>query len=95
MDCLNFVRKKNKLLFESQKYEDYKEKGTAIMHWLSAEEKTINVEVLMPDASVKKGIGEEKLKQLKVGDVVQLERLGFCRLDSKEKEKLKFWYAHR
>ncbi|MBI4140718.1 glutamate--tRNA ligase [Candidatus Woesearchaeota archaeon] len=95
MDCLNFVRKKDKLLFESQKYEDYKERGEAIMHWLPVEEKTVQVEVLMPDATVKKGVGEAKLSQLKVGEIVQLERLGFCKLDAKEKGKLIFWYAHR
>jgi len=33
----------------------------------------------------------EGLVNVKVGDVVQLERFGFCRLD----EKLKFWFAHR
>ena len=31
---------------------------------------------------------------LKVGDVVQFERFGFCRLDEKTKTKMKFWYTH-
>lgn len=95
MGCLNFVRKKYKLIFESQKYEDYKERGEAIMHWLPVDEKTVDVEVLMPDSTLKKGLGEAKLSSLKVGDIVQLERLGFCRLDKKKDNTLKFWYAHR
>lgn len=95
MDCLNFRREKTKLVFESQKYEDYKEKGEAIMHWLPVEDKLVQVEVLMPDATIKKGFAEQAIAQLKVGDIVQLERLGFCRLDAKKDGKLLFWYCHK
>ena len=48
----------------------------------------------MPDGVIHKGIGEKALTDMKVGDICQLERLGFCRLDKKEK-KLSFWYAHK
>ena len=33
-------------------------------------------------------------KNLKVGDIVQFTRFGFCKLDKKEKDKLMFWYTH-
>jgi len=95
MDCLNFTRKKTNLIFDSQKYEEYKERGETIMHWLPENEKLPEVEVLMPDATLKKGLAEKGVEQLKIGDIIQFERLGFCRLDEKKNEKLIFWYAHR
>jgi len=54
----------------------------------------VKVEVLMPDKKVAKGLAEPMVKNLKVGDIIQFTRFGFCRLDSKEKGKLKFWYTH-
>jgi len=91
MDCLNFI-KKGKLEFHSRDYKTYKEQGQGIMHWLAG--KTVKVHVMMPDATMLKGIGEETLKKVAVGTVVQLERFGFCRLVTK-KPVLTFWYGHR
>ena len=31
---------------------------------------------------------------LKVGDVVQFSRFGFCKLDNKTSDKLIFWWTH-
>ncbi|MCP3682569.1 MAG: glutamate--tRNA ligase [bacterium] len=91
MDCLNF--KKNKgYTFDSVGYEDYKDKGKLIIHWLPKE--TVKVEIMMPDAKIKKGIAESSVKDMKEGDIVQFVRFGFCRLDKKEKDKLTFWFAH-
>jgi glutamyl-tRNA synthetase len=52
----------------------------------------IDVTVLMDDGSVIKGKGEEALQNLREGEVVQFERLFFCRLD--DKEKMQFVYTH-
>lgn len=93
MDCLNFIKKNNRFVFDSLEYEKYKKKGEKIIHWLPADNLT-DVEVLMPDNKIKNGFGETGLKNLKVGDICQFERFGFVRLDSKDK-KLKFWYAHK
>lgn len=49
----------------------------------------------MDDASVKTGLGEGALKDLKVGDVVQFERVGFARLDEIKDNELIFYYAHK
>ncbi|MEM3127011.1 MAG: glutamate--tRNA ligase [Candidatus Woesearchaeota archaeon] len=95
MDCLNFKKVGKKFVFDSKEYEHYKEHGDKIFHWIPKEEKVVEVEVLMPDATVVKGIGEESLSKVKVNDLVQLERFGFCRCDKKEGNKLSFWYAHR
>ncbi len=95
MDCLNFKKKGQEFVFESKDYADYKEKGEMIMHWLPVSKDLVNVEVLMPDNTTVKGLGESGMSKLKAGDIVQLERFGFCRLDSIKAKKLKFWFTHR
>jgi len=94
MDCLNFKKAKSKFLFDSLKYEKYKERGYGIIHWLPVQKDLVKVEVLMPDKEIKKGLAEPLVKNLKVNDAVQFARFGFCRLDKKEKGKLVFWYTH-
>src|SRR3989338_6387934 len=66
-----------------------------MIHWLPAARDLVNIEVMMPDASVKKGLGEPLLKDVKINEVVQFERFAFCRLDKKEKNKLIFYFTHR
>ncbi|MBW2982154.1 glutamate--tRNA ligase [Candidatus Woesearchaeota archaeon] len=95
MDCLNFTKKGNKFVFDSLEYEKYKEHGKLIIHWLPLEDNLVNVELLMPDNTFKKGVAEKSVKRLKPGDLCQFERIGFVRLDQKEKDKLIFWYGHR
>jgi glutamyl-tRNA synthetase len=94
MDCVNFHKKNGKLIFDSTEYEKYKEKGTGIIHWLPAQG-NINVEVLTEEGKKIHGLGESNMNMLKKGDIVQLERFGFCRLDKKEKDKLIFWFTHK
>ncbi len=94
MDCLNFRKKKGKLIFDSLEYEKYKKEGELIIHWLPKQIDLVRVEVLMPDKKLVKGVAEPMTKKLKENDVVQFVRYGFCRLDSKQKNKLIFWYAH-
>ena len=94
MDCLNFVKQKNKFIFDSLDYERFKENGDKIMHWLPVQRDLIKTEVLMPNKEIKKGFAEQLVKNLKVNDIIQFTRFGFCRLDKKEKNKLIFWYTH-
>ncbi|HSU72689.1 MAG TPA: glutamate--tRNA ligase [Candidatus Binatia bacterium] len=95
MECLNFTKTPKGFVFDSQDVETYREKGERIMHWLPAENKElVDVSVLMPDATTVTGLGEPSLKDLKVNDVIQFERFGFCRLDKKD-GKLSFWYTHK
>jgi len=94
MDCLNFKKIKDKFIFDSLEYEKYKKSGDRIIHWLPVQKDLVNVEVLMPSKELKKGLAEPMIKNLKVGDVVQFSRFGFCRLDSKKSDKLVFWYTH-
>ncbi len=43
---------------------------------------------------LKTPLTENDLEKLKIGDTIQFERFGFCRLHKKEKENLEFWFAH-
>ncbi|MDA1196756.1 MAG: glutamate--tRNA ligase [Nanoarchaeota archaeon] len=94
MDCLNVRQKDGQLIFDSDSYDEYKASGKQIIHWLP-KKGNIAVEVMMPDGTCVSGLGEQHLSSLKEGDVVQLVRFGFCRLDKKSKSKLVFWFAHR
>ncbi len=91
MHAFNFKKKSNQLVKELEKY---KQKGERIMHWLPKDEKLINTEVLMPDAKIVKGIAEPSVKNIKINEVIQFERFGFCKLDSIKKDKLVFWFTH-
>ncbi len=94
MDCLNFKKIKNKFVFDSSEYEKYKQKGDKIIHWLPVQKDLVKVEVLMPNKEIKKGLAEPLVKNLKINDVVQFARFGFCKLDDKKSDKLIFWYTH-
>lgn len=93
MGCLNFKRKNGYYIFDSTDLDKYKEKGDSIMHWLPFNDDNVEVEILMPDKSRSKGLAEKLVKKLKVGDTIQFERFGFCKLEQKGK-KLSFIYTH-
>ncbi len=94
MDCLNFTVN-DAFLFTSEDYNSFrqaKNKGK-IIHWLPINT-GIPVELRLEDNSIVTGIGEGSLRQLKEGDIIQFERIGFCRLDKKQ-ETLHFWFTHK
>ena len=93
MDCLNFKASHGKFLFDSQEVEHYRKKGSKIIHWLPSEG-NIEAEVLMPSASAVRGMAESSSAKIKVGEIVQFTRFGFCRLERKENGKLYFIYCH-
>lgn len=61
------------------------------LQWVT--ESHIPAEILMPGEAVK-GFCEENCKKLNVGEVVQLERFGFVRLEEKGDE-LRFCFTHK
>ncbi len=99
MDCLNFTKTNGNYVFDSKEHDKYKGKGKKIMHWLPLSSTLQKVEIMMPDKSKRNGLGEETIKNLKIGEIIQFERFGFCKLDSIEilgNEKIyKFWYTHK
>ncbi len=100
MHLLNFKAFKLDKTFSEPSFSYVSEKPdaklkTKYIQWLSADGDNVKVEVVMPDAVVKKGLGEAEMKKLNIGDVVQFERFGFVRLNKKQKDKLEFFYAHK
>ncbi|MGE0793063.1 MAG: glutamate--tRNA ligase [Candidatus Woesearchaeota archaeon] len=95
MDCLNFKKSFNEYSFDSLDYETFKEKGKKIIHFLPTQN-NINIEILMNDATTLKGIAEKSITTLKVGEIIQFERFGFCRLDEIKKDGTRvFWFTHK
>ncbi len=96
MDCFNFKLEGKKFHYISDSYEEYKhssEKGK-IIHWLP-KEGNLNVEVLMDNNLLTKGLGESNLKAIKEGDIIQMERQFFVRCVKKEKDIIRCWYLHQ
>lgn len=96
MDYCNFKVEKGKYHFVSEDYEEFKSSGNKglIIHWLPVQE-TVKCSVLMDDATLINGLGEKNMQNLKVNDLVQLEREFYARIDQKSKDEIKFWYLHK
>jgi len=96
MECANFEKKGKKFTFVSQSVDEYRKRGKAIFHWLPQDPKqTHKAKVLMPDAAWVEGVVGKDVEMLKVGDLVQFERFGFCRLDRVHDGVYEFWYTHK
>jgi glutamyl-tRNA synthetase len=65
-------------------------KGMPKIQWVS--EPNVVVEILNPNGTILKGIGEPALRNLEVGTILQFERVCYARLDSKN-NKLVFLYT--
>ncbi len=74
--------------------EHKKDDKIKLIHWLPESKDLVNVEILMDDGSLKKGLGEASIKDLKLNTIVQFQRFGFCKLDSVENKIYRFWYVH-
>jgi glutamyl-tRNA synthetase len=80
-------------LFHSQSYQEARNLGIPLIHWIPFNT-GIASEVIMPDASMMKGVAEEACKGLRCGEIVQFERFGFVRVENLG-EKLTTYFAHR
>jgi len=60
------------------------------IQWVS--KKNIKLKIIMPDKEIK-AIGEPNIKKLKIDDVIQLIRIGFCRID-KKKPEIVLYFTH-
>ena len=96
MECMNVLKKGKKLVFDSEDYVSYRDskKRGMIVHWLPAKEEAADVSVMLEEGKAT-GKGEHRLRELKEGTIVQLERFGFCRLDKKDGNNVEFWFTHR
>jgi glutamyl-tRNA synthetase len=98
MDCLNFRKIDGVFEFDSLDYDKFRSEGKKIMHFLPAYG-NVDTEILMNDATIIKGVAEHNISDVHVGEVIQFERFGFCRLDAVEEHKgkklFKFWFTHK
>ncbi len=96
MDCLNFKKANSQFAFDSVEYEKYRMNGSKIIHWLPEDKNVVKASVLMPDASYSKGLAEPAAADIKIGEIVQFARFGFCRLESvnQKQKELSFIYCH-
>lgn len=62
------------------------------IHWVS--EPHVEINMIMPDGSTKKGIAEPGLKNVKTDEIVQLQRVGFARIDEKNGQ-ITLYFAHK
>ncbi len=60
------------------------------IQWIS--KKNIKLKIVMPNKEIK-AIGEPSIKKLKIDDVIQLMRIGFCRID-KKKPEIVLYFTH-
>lgn len=94
MDVVNADIEGDKLTYNSTSFEDAREQKARIIQWVPVEE-NINVKIVMPDGTIKTGLGEIAIKDLKVDDIVQFERVGFARLDEITDDEVIFYFAHK
>lgn len=97
MDYCNFRIQKGKWLFVSEEYEDFKnaEHKGMIIHWLPVQRHPARINVMLEDGTTTQGIGEEGMHLLKKGEIIQLERMFFARVDAVEEDMITLWYLHR
>ena len=79
--------------FASEPYEDAREARAQLIHWIEARDE-LRCEVVMPDATVTKGLAEAACRELKPNNVIQFERFGFARIDEVS-SKIRAYYAHK
>ncbi len=99
IDTINLQYQEGKFVVHSKSIDEFKQEKNkyGLIHFLPANEKLVDVEIFMPDHSLRKGKGEPLLTQLREGAHIQFERVCFARLDERkiqEKNKLVFWYSH-
>ncbi len=80
--------------FHSQDYMKAREVKAPLVNWLPGENNLIG-EVVMPDASRTEGPIETNIRQEKVGNIIQMVRFGFGRIDAMNDQIITVYYAHR
>jgi len=79
---VRFLHLCNVILGKKSKFTSKEVKNVPKIHWVS--EKNIPVKIIMSDASEMEGLAELDFSKENVDGMVQFERFGFCRIDSKK-----------
>ncbi len=64
-----------------------------IIQWVPAES-AVDVEIVKPEGKLK-GFGEPLMKKLSIGKIIQMERIGFGRVDRRTRDGVVIFFAHR
>jgi glutamyl-tRNA synthetase len=77
----------------SKDYPEARKLGAPLIHWLPIEG-NLRVEIVMPNATVISGLGEHSLANEKNGNMIQLVRFGFGRVDEPRNDLARICYSH-
>lgn len=93
MDLINIDVTSNDVTYDSESLEEAQSKHASIIQWVPIED-SIKAKVVMPDNTIVDGFIEKDSSDVKVDDIVQLERFGFARVDEVENDEITFYYTH-
>lgn len=65
-----------------------------IIQWVPSQN-NVAVQVTLPDATIIRGLAESGLKSERAGAIIQLVRIGFCRVDQITDNLITLWFAHQ
>lgn len=94
MDAVNVDINDSDISYNSTSFEQARDLKAKIIQWVPVNE-NVSVKIVMDDGFIKEGLGEIDLKNLKIGDIVQFERVGFARLDEITDDAMIFYFAHK
>ncbi len=94
MDAVNITFQDGQAHYHSEGIDEARQAKAKIVQWVPVQG-AADTEMVMPDASLITGHAEQSISSIKLGDVVQLERIGFARLDEINNSILRFYYAHK
>jgi glutamyl-tRNA synthetase len=81
------LKRNSELTSKEVKYEIPK------IHWVS--EPNVKIKIIMPNGKVKTGLAEPNVKDLKINELIQFYRIGFCRVDKVGKREIVLYFAHK
>ncbi len=93
MDSVNIIFKDKKTIFHSSSLDEARKYNAQIVQWVPVTSFHY-IELVMPDNTILNGVAEFSIEELKPNDVVQLERVGFARLDEIHPMR-RFYFAHK
>ena len=65
-----------------------------IIQWVPSQNNVV-AQVILPDATIIRGLAESGLKSERAGAIIQLVRIGFCRVDQVTDNLISLWFAHQ
>ncbi len=92
MDAYNIMKKENEWHYHSDDYQTYKQHKGKIIHYLPKEHKAQEIHIVQQDGQQIMATAEQGIGNTKEGEIIQIERYAFIRLENKK--KMRFYYLH-